>query len=78
MSWKLEIDRAHNGYVVSYETESEDNSGPFIATEVIQDDEKDELRSHEELLWFITEFFGFIGSKHDDERLRVVREKRVD
>lgn len=72
--WFLKIIRAQNGYLLEYEYESEDGLKKVI--NVIQEDPKDELKEHEELLQYITEYFAFLGSKHDAERLRVVREKK--
>lgn len=72
--WSLKITLARNGYILEG---THDGSGlPF--TEVIEDDDKDDLKSHEELLWLVMEYFNFQGSKHDRERLQVVREKRND
>jgi len=63
--WSVTITRIDNGYTLC----GTDKCA------VIEDDDEDELRSHEELLWEIMEYFNFGGSKHDSERLRVVREK---
>ncbi len=70
--WSLTITRALNGYVLEG---TSDNSG-LPCTEVIEDEDKDELKSHEALLWFIMDYFSFQGSKHALERLRVTRERR--
>ena len=42
---------------------------------VIEEDPQDDLAEHEHLLWAIMEFFGFTGSKHDPERLKIIRKK---
>lgn len=63
--WSLQIIKVSNGYML-YEDDGES---------VIQDSDTDELKSGEELLWAVMEYFDFGGSKHDAERLRVVREK---
>jgi len=34
------------------------------------------LKSGESLLWAVMEYFGFGGSKHDRERIMVVRKKQ--
>lgn len=73
MKWRLEIERADNGYILtgtSYEQEE-----PVEFEFVIQDDETDELKSHEELLWEVMDYFNFQGSEHDTERLTITREK---
>ena len=44
----------------------------------IVDDEADKLKSGQELLWGVMGHFSLGGSKHDLERLRVVREIRED
>jgi hypothetical protein len=64
--WDLHIVRAQNGYILT------DQDGQDF---VIEEDEQDELKAHEHLLWMVIEHFSFGGSKHDPERLRVVREK---
>lgn len=69
MAWKLTITREQNGYTLAGNSDAD--GLPFKM--VIQDDEKDELKSHEELLWNVTEYFNFGGSKHSEERLRIIR-----
>ena len=67
MAWWLKIIRNDNGYILH----TSDNR-----TLVVQEDKIDDLKAHEELLWEVMEYFNFGGSKHDEERIRVVREKR--
>ncbi len=67
--WSLKIVRANNGYILYNEIE-------YDPPLVIEDDEKDCLKSHEELLWEIVNYFNFGGSKHDKVRLRVTRVKQ--
>lgn len=64
-NWSLHISRVENGYVLATND----------TWEVIEDDDKDELKSGEELLWYVMEYFSFYGSKHDPERLKVIRQK---
>lgn len=71
--WKLTIIRGSNGYIIEG-TNGEDSSYKLV----IQEDDKDELKAHEELLWEIMEYFAFLGSKHDSERLRIVRERKEE
>jgi predicted house-cleaning noncanonical NTP pyrophosphatase (MazG superfamily) len=73
--WSITITRGNNGYKLTWEEDAEDGT-TLQQEEYIEDDELDELKSGEELLWRIMEYFGFGGSKHDPERLRVVREKK--
>ena len=65
-SWMLIIIRTANGYYLS------GSDGVKVS---IEEDESDELLEHEKLLWEVMEFFNFQGSKHDAERLRIVRQK---
>ncbi len=65
--WSLTITRTDNGYSLK---------GSDGTDSVIEDSEKDELLSGESLLWTVMEYFNFSGSKHDPERLRIVRQKR--
>jgi len=63
--WSLTITRIDNGYML--------HGSDYDS--VIEDVESDPLRSGEELLWNVMDYFDLRGSKHDPERLRVVREK---
>jgi hypothetical protein len=79
MNWSVEITRGDNGYKLGWWEESVDAEGGQIwHEEYIEDSEEDELKSGEELLRRIQEFFSLIGSKHDAERIRVVREGREE
>ena len=69
MTWKLTITREQNGYTLAGNFDADGKPFKFI----IQDDEEDELKSHEELLWETMNYFAFYGSKHS-ERLRIIRE----
>ena len=70
-AFNLIITREGNGYVL----DGVSDSGGRLRT-VIEDDEVDELKSGESLLWAVMEYFGFGGSKHDRERIMVVRKKQ--
>ena len=63
----MEIIKINNGFSIK------DSSGE---TTVIEASDSDELRAIERLLWTIIEFFGFVGSKHDTERIWVIRRVR--
>lgn len=65
---ELTIKRIENGYLLEWFEED------VRKLQVIQEDETDSLSEHEQLLWSIMEHFNFIGSKHDPERIRVLRE----
>ncbi len=64
--WSLTISRIKNGYRL-------DGDNLHIN---IEDDELDDLKSHEALLGWVMEYFNFGGSKHDPVRLMVKREKQ--
>lgn len=68
----LIITMTDNGYLV--EGISPDYGTPISF--VREEDEEDELKHHEKLLWDVIEYFGFGGSKHDKERLQIVRKKQ--
>jgi len=73
--WDLHIRKGDNGYRLTYEEEL--GNGEILGREeYIQDSDDDPLKAGEELLWRIMEYFNFYGSKHDSERLRVIRVKR--
>ena len=65
------IRREANGYILKYPAET----GEVFIREVIQDDEGDDLKSGEGLLWSVIEYFGLSGSKYDKERLWITRER---
>ena len=69
--WKLAIERVDNGYLLT---------APEEEREWVIEDGNDtagviNLTSGENLLWQVMDFFAFGGSKHDEERIRIVREK---
>lgn len=79
MSYEIKIRRVDNGYILEWDEPYGDGvDGTVIQQEVIQDDDADELKSQEELLWRIREYFGILGSKHDTERLTIERVKKND
>lgn len=65
--WKLTIYRETNCYIL------EGMIDDITRRWSIEDDENDELKSHESLLREVMEYFGFPDSP---ERLRVIREKK--
>ena len=67
--WSLKIIRNGNGYTLK------GNDGFDL---VIQEDEKDELKDHEELLWEIMNYFNFGGSKHDARRIKIIIEEQKE
>ncbi len=67
--WVLSVIKVSNGYILY-----KHNEEGAADTIVLEDDDKDDLSSGENLLWEIMEYFNFSGSKHDKERLRIKRE----
>ena len=72
--WSLEIERVDNGYLLT----ASDQEGDGPSTRVIEDGDwcgLVNLTSGEALLWEVMDFFNFGGSKHDKQRIRIVREE---
>lgn len=69
--WTLKIVRANNGYILYDDIE-------FHPPQVIEDNEDDDLKSHESLLWEVMNYFNFGGSKYDKIRLRITRVKQKE
>ena len=69
----LRIERVDNGYQLI-----DDDDEEHTRKQVIQEDEEDELCAIEELLWQIIEWAGMVGSKHDKERIRIIRKAGDD
>jgi len=72
--WSLTIQRLDNGYILT----SPGCDGLGDAAWVVEDGpdstEFINLSSGEALLWEVMDYFSFGGSKHDAERIRIVRE----
>ena len=62
--WSLVITRVDNGYLL------EGSDGSCI---VIEEDPEDGLHEHEQLLFEVRDYFNFQGSKHDKERIQILR-----
>jgi len=69
--WNLTIQRVNNGYKLYSSGIGEDEAPEEW---VVEDVEEDDLRSHISMLYGVLEHFGVYGSKHDAERIRIVRE----
>jgi hypothetical protein len=67
--WSLKIIRVDNGYFLE---------GADGARIVIQERDEDELLEHENLLFEVMAYFNFGGTKHDKERIRIIREPKGD
>lgn len=63
--WSLQITRVDNGYyLVGIDGEK------FV----IEEKPDDKLHEHEQLLFMVREYFDFQGSKHDKERIVILRQ----
>jgi hypothetical protein len=69
--WSITIEKTGTGYILDT-PEPTDELGKCWVRE---DNENDELQAIERVLWDILTYFGHYGSKHDSERIRIVREK---
>lgn len=68
--WSLKIVRVDNGYELT------GSGDPLSRVGMVREDlETDQLKSCEQLLWDVMNYFNFGGTKHDPERLRIVRQK---
>ena len=72
--FQLTIVKADNGFVLRYFNE-EMNEDRFVSVEDPPDG--NEVETAEKMLWEVIEFFGLQGSKHDPERIKVTREKKL-
>ena len=77
--WQLTITRLDNGYLLKDAGHEDPDTEP--SEWVIEDCDEydkgdDKLKAGETLLWEVMEFFSFGGSKHDPERLKIIREKQ--
>ncbi len=72
--WQITITKADNGWVLEYPSDVEGELEPrYLAVEDPPDG--NEVKSAQKMLWEVMEYFNLFGSKHDSERLRVIREK---
>jgi len=69
-----EIRKVNNGFIMKYYDQEMIMGDSTLTEETITDSEEDELLSIEELLWWVKDFFGYFGSKHDAERMGICRE----
>jgi hypothetical protein len=75
MDWEIKIRKAENGYICSWEEESEDDEPRILKREqIFEDKEEDEekgLDCMKEVLHFIAEHFGINYSKHNKRNLKI-------
>lgn len=67
---EMRITRQSNGYVIIYR---DDDGGEQCV--VYEDGAFDPLLSHENVLLAVMDYFTIYKSKHEPERIRIVREK---
>lgn len=66
---KLCIDKVDNGYVLTPDPVLE------LDPQVFEIDEDNEAESFTKVLWAITEYFGMMGSRHDNKRIFITTKK---
>ncbi|MFH0805991.1 MAG: hypothetical protein V1901_03900 [Patescibacteria group bacterium] len=75
---KLIIEEADNGYVLIYYSGTQEKG--FISIE--EDSNGCKARTTQKLLYAIVEYFEILGSKHDEERIKISvidqRDKEID
>ncbi len=65
---KLTIEKVDNGFIISGDARREVYSNGY--------DDSEDLIAIQSMLYSVLEYFGYFGSKHDTERLKVVIEKQ--
>jgi hypothetical protein len=73
MEWAIKIRKAENGYICSWEEESEDDEPRILKREQVFEnkEDEDELDCIKGVLYFITEHFGINYSKHNKRNLKI-------
>ena len=69
--WRITIEKVESGYILDVPEPDDELGKKWVRGE----DEQDELKAIEAVLWDVLGYFGHSGSKHDAERIRIVREK---
>ena len=69
--WRITIEKVESGYILDVPESNDELGKKWVRGE----DEQDELKAIEAVLWDVLGYFGHSGSKHDAERIRIVREK---
>lgn len=70
--WTIQIEKTQTGYILDTPEPTDELGKRWVREE----DEEDKLKAIEAVLWDVLNYFGHYGSKHDAERIRIVREKR--
>jgi hypothetical protein len=85
--WEISIRKVDNGFVCSWEEESDDETPRFVTHEQVFEEKenfltsenKDELENMKELLWFVKDFFAVNYSKHNKANLNIeIEEQKGD
>lgn len=71
MIWKLLIKKVSNGYVLRGRWNSD------VVTEMVINDEQDDLEPEQELLYAVLEYFAVYHSKHNQKNIKVIIEEKV-
>jgi hypothetical protein len=69
----IEIERVDNGYTCQWWENNEEGEELVKHQQVFEEINKEhgEIECFQQLLWFITEHFGMVGSKHDTRRISI-------
>lgn len=80
MDWSIEIERADNGYTANWWDDNDEGEELIKHQAVFEEEETEtgELDCMVKLLNFVSEHFGFHGSKHDKYRLKIEVMKNED
>ena len=70
--WRLEIEKADNGYILR----GEFGCSERISEMVVEECDEDSLGAIEAVLHEVLDYFGMRGSKHDEERILIGRQER--
>ena len=71
VKWECKIEKVDNGFIcTTYVPEEEDDV--YVEHKNVFTDPADyEVKEFVDLVWFLAEYYGVLGSKHDKERLWV-------
>lgn len=69
MEWEATVRKANNGYIcTSCDFEGTDDLLDSVVQDVFEDIGDDGISSFIALVWHLAEYFGTLGSKHDEKR----------
>jgi hypothetical protein len=70
----LEVERTDNGFLAKWWEDEAPEPVKHIMVFEETDTEDGEVECFARLLWYVTEHFGMVGSKHDKYRIRITTE----